>query len=53
MSERKDNATDANCEMDTEPYRGLPWGTAAAVVIGAYLLAGWVACVVEAVEGCK
>jgi hypothetical protein len=49
----KDNATDANCEMDREPYSGLPWGMAAAVVLAAWLLAAWVACVIETVEGCK
>jgi hypothetical protein len=37
---------------DPRPY-GLPWGTAAAIVAGAFLLAAWVAVVIEAVEGCK
>ena len=42
-----------HCEMDREPYRGLPWGTAAAVVLAAFILAAWVAFLLETREGCK
>ena len=37
---------------DPRPY-GLPWGTAAAVVLAAFVLAGWVVCVIETMEGCR
>jgi hypothetical protein len=28
-----------------------PWGTAAAVVLAAFVLSGWVVCVIETMEG--
>ena len=37
---------------DPHPCR-LPWGTAAAVVLAAFVLAGWVAVVIKTVEGCR
>jgi len=37
MIERKDNATDANCEMDTERYDGPSWGILVALALGAFL----------------
>jgi hypothetical protein len=54
MSERENDATDANCEMDTEPDDGFAWGVAALVVFGAlvWILAGLgVVYVVQSIGG--
>jgi hypothetical protein len=50
----KDNATDAGCEMDREPYRGLPWDVVLFVLGGAvvWVLAGIGAgTVIDAIKG--
>jgi len=42
VSERRDNATDANCEMDQEPDDGFAWDVAGLILFGAlvWILAG-------------
>jgi hypothetical protein len=42
-----------HCEMDREPYRGLPWGTAAAVVLAAWLASYVTILILRLGEGCK